>query len=207
MGACPTLPTQLHTNIYKEDNTMSKNTKKIAKQMANEVLETVLKEMECKHQSMLSAGAQEQLESDQFRKEAYAKLEDWVTGKLTKELDFLNQRMDSFIEKVQEKLKKDEKRLDKMEYAIKEIKKEGKRAEKKVTDLKKSDKHEKQILTQIAVSVGAATDGSSFKEVRKGYKNFANKSYYSRIPDESYYNYVLGKRRCLDQKNILDVQQ
>lgn len=174
---------------------MSKN-KKMVKQIVAEVLETMFDEMEHKHPTALSAEAKELIEDDSFRTEAYCKLEGWVKERLSRELESLNQRVDVFIEEAKKDLKKSEKRQDKMEYDIKQIKKDSKSVGRTVTDLEKSDKHEKQILTQIAVSAGAVSPGASFKEVRKGYRNWVNKSYSRRIPDNN---------RYIEEKSIFDV--
>ena len=174
---------------------MSKD-KKTVQKAVEKALEKVLREMEHKCPPDLSAGANELLEEDMFRKEAYGMLQSWVEDRLKVELEALNQKADGFIDEVNNFMKKQEKHLDKMEYDIKQIKKDGKTIENAVMELEKSDEDERQILTQIAVGAGIATPGASFKEVRKGYKRWVKKRYYSRIPDNN---------RRLEEKNVFDM--
>lgn len=173
-----------------------KNKKQDMQYWAEEVKKGMLRELNRCYQQPLTNEARESLEDDKIRAEVFYRVQEWMQNDVKALLDELTGETMDQIGKLKKLIKATEKDFDKYQVEIKWLKQCVKDLEKKVSELEKHDKHEKQILTRLAVGGGMVSAGASFKEVRKGYKKYATKGNYVRTSNRRYQ---------LEDKNIIDM--
>lgn len=113
----------------------------------------------------------EAVTNDQYRQEAYAQVESWVSEGLLIKLDEIQKEYRKSLDKDKKTLKRYEHQISKYSGEIHSLKQEIKRMNDKITSLEDKNKKMKTILKRVGFYLGVSAPDASIKEVSKSFKH------------------------------------
>lgn len=124
----------------------------------------------------------EAVQEDQYRQEAYAKVEEWVSERFKAELEKIQEHYEQLLEAEKKVLKRYERKISGYSSESRFLKQEIKGINKKIILLEDKNKRTKAILKNIGFYAEVAAPGASLKEVSKGFKRKSRKKYEHSLP-------------------------
>lgn len=183
---------------------LKKQIKELNRKLQYQDLERALRHARPPMQSLLTNKdvASEAVAEDQYRQEAYAKVQEWVAEYLQTELQKVRNDYEQVLNVERKTSKRYERRISEYSSEIRFLKREIKNMGKKLTILEDTVNKMKTTFQWIGVYAGVAKPCASLKKITKAFKRRGEENFYmyGRLKKKERGEFI---HECMDD-NVID---